>query len=251
MLKLHKITKSFPLVFEPILKDISLELKEGDFAVLIGSNGSGKTTLFKTISGEYLPDIGQILLDNCDITRLPTYKRAKLISSVSQDVTKGTIQEMSVLENMALSHMRDKKSSFKSYKKLLPLLKEEIISLKLGFEKYLDTPLAALSGGQRQLIATIMAMSSHPALLLLDEHCSALDPKTQETLMAYTNKSILEQNKTALMITHNIKDVLAYGNRLLMLHQGKIVADLDASQKQKLSLNDLLHMFQKEEGFYV
>lgn len=251
MLKLHKITKSFPLVFEPILKDISLELKEGDFAILIGSNGSGKTTLFKTISGEYLPDTGQIFLDNCDITKLPTYKRAKLISSVSQDITKGTIQEMSVLENMALSYMRGKASSFKTYKKILPLLREKITSLKLGLEKYLDTPLAALSGGQRQLIATIMAMSSNPALLLLDEHCSALDPKTQEILMAYTSKTILEQKKTALMITHNVKDVLTYGNRLLMLRQGKIVADLDASQKQKLSLNDLLHMFQKEEGLHV
>lgn len=259
MLRLRSITKSFPFIFDPVLKQMSLDIRKGDFCILLGSNGSGKTTLFKTILGEYKVDSGDIFLNNQNITNLPTYKRAGFISSVAQDVTKGTIQEMSVLENLVLSQMRGKKASYQSYKHFLPLLKEKIASLGLGLERYIDKPLSTLSGGQRQLIATVMATLSHPLLLLLDEHCSALDPKTQDILMSYTNEIITKHHMTAMMITHNLRDALKYGNRLIMLSQGKIVVDMNAIQKQSLSIQDLLDMFQmyektillQEEGHHV
>ena len=247
MLKLQDVTKSFPSVFEPVLKNLSFELESGDFAVLIGSNGSGKTTLLKTISGEYSPDSGHIFLGPQNMTKMPLHRRAKLISSVSQDPNRGTIQEMSVLENLVLAQMRGRRALFKSYGRHTYDIKEKISALGLGLNHALSTPLSALSGGQRQIIATIMATLSNPKILLLDEHSSALDPKTQEVLMNYTDQIIRDHHITALMITHNLRDALKFGNRLIMLNQGHIVLDLKEPQKRLLSLQDLLDMFQNYE----
>lgn len=247
MLKVQSITKSFPTVFEPVLKNISFELEIGDFVVLIGSNGSGKTTLLKTISGEYTPDAGHIILNGRNITKLSGYRRAKLISSVSQDPNKGTVQDMSILENLVLAKMRGNSAKFKSYKRYSQELKEKISALSLGLNHSFDTPLSALSGGQKQMIATIMATLSNPTLLLLDEHSSALDPKSQEILMTYTDQTIRDHRITALMITHNLKDAIKFGNRLIMLNQGHVVLDLKESQKRSLSPQDLLDMFQSYE----
>ncbi len=243
MLQLHRLVKSFPSKVTPILNGIDLTLDRGDFCVVIGSNGSGKSTLLKTLSGEYTVDSGNITLNNKNISSLSIASRARYISSVSQDVTLGTTSELTLLENFCLSGLRGKKATFSKFNRQQDSLEEKIASLGLGLEKYLHTPLIALSGGQRQMIATIMALHSHPQLLLLDEHCSALDPKTQLKVMAYTNEMISEQGMTALMITHHLSDAIRYGNRLIMLADGKIVLDLNADQKQRMTVNELIDLF--------
>jgi putative tryptophan/tyrosine transport system ATP-binding protein len=247
MLQLKDIVKIFPTIDEPVLNGINLELQQGDFCVLIGSNGSGKSTLMKTIAGEYLPTTGTIFLNNQNISTLKVTQRSSYISSVSQDITLGTTGEMTLLENLMLSLMRGKKARLSSYRQGIALLKEKIAALGLGLENYFETPLANLSGGQRQMIATVMATFSEPALLLLDEHCSALDPRMQTKIMEYTSMSIQKQKLTALMITHNLKDAIQYGNRLIMLHQGKIALDLNGEQKAKLTIGTLLNLFQQKE----
>ncbi len=247
MLCLKNISKSFPSVFEPVLKNINLELKTGDFCVVIGSNGSGKSTLIKTVSGEYSSDSGTLFLNNQNITNLSLHKRAKFISSVAQDVSKGVVQEMTLLENLALSQKRGYPATYSFYKRQSEFLREKVASLGLGLENYLHTPLSQLSGGQRQMIATLMATLNSPPLLLLDEHCSALDPKTQSMVMEYTADIINKQNITALMITHHLGDAIRYGNRLLMLHQGAVVLDVQDAQKQTLKISTLLDLFHRYE----
>ncbi len=248
MLKLDNICKSFPSIFRQVLKGINLELNKGDFCILIGSNGSGKSTLIKSISGEYQLDSGSVILNNQDITYLPIHKRSKLISSVTQDITKGTIQEMTLLENLSLSRMRTGGASYNSCNSNMhPLLTHEISSIGLGLEQYMNNYMYTLSGGQRQVIATIMATISNPTLLLLDEHCSALDPKTQVALMQYTNKVITEKSITTLMITHNLSDAICYGNRLIMMHNGELVLDVSGKEKDSLTISQLLSLFHRYE----
>lgn len=247
MLALENISKSF-FMARPALDNISLRLNRRDFCVVIGHNGSGKSTLFKTIGGEITPDKGGISINQQDITQLKIHERAKFISSVLQDTTKGTIPEMTLLENLSLSLLRAKKASFGLFKKEIQPLKEKIASMGLDLEHYLHEPLASLSGGQRQLVAIMMATLAKPELLLLDEHCSALDPKTHAQVMAYTDKMIKEQGLTALMITHNLSDAIEYGNRLIMLSQGKIVLALDATQKKTLTIPKLLDVFHRSQG---
>ncbi|GHU16126.1 ABC transporter [Alphaproteobacteria bacterium] len=234
MLQLNNITKSFSGVFEPVLKGIDFSLEPKDFCVVIGANGSGKSTLLKVISGEHKPDSGKI-------------KRRGLISQVVQDVSRGTIPAMTLLENVALSQMRNKKPKFSFYSRYKKEVMEKIEALNIGLEKYIDQPLGALSGGQRQTIATLMAINSGGQILLLDEHTSALDPKMQVTLMEYTVKSVLEQQLTTMMITHNMEDAIRYGNRLIMLHKGRIVVDMKGKEKAELDAKTLLSLFHKYE----
>ncbi|MBS0287457.1 MAG: ATP-binding cassette domain-containing protein [Proteobacteria bacterium] len=247
MLALQNISKSFSSM-RPALDNISFSLQKGDFCVVIGHNGSGKSTLLKAISGEICADKGNIKLNQQDITHHPIHERAQLISSVLQDTTKGTIGEMTLLENLSLSLMRAKKASFGLFKREYQQLKDKMSALGLNLEQYMHEPLANLSGGQRQLIATIMATLARPQLLLLDEHCSALDPKTHHQVMAYTHKMITEQGLTALMITHHLNDAISYGNRLIMLSQGKIILDLNANEKKGLTVPKLLDAFHQYEG---
>lgn len=235
MLNLKNVEKSFPGNFSPVLKGIDLDLSFGEFCVVIGSNGSGKSTLIRSISGEYTIDSGVINTNN------------KIIASVTQDINKGTIPEMTLLENIVLSKLLAKSASFSFYKDQ----REEVIAivkeLRIGLEDYIDQPLSSLSGGQRQMIATLMAIHAKPDILLLDEHTSALDPKAQNLLIEYTTKSIVNNKITALMITHKLDDAIRYGDRLIMLHQGKIVLDLQGDKKKELTVNKLLDLFHSYE----
>lgn len=245
MLNLHHIRKTFPGNFEPVLKDISLNLKKGEFCVIIGSNGSGKSTLMRSVLGEYTIDSGKIDINNIDVTKK---ERSRFIACVTQDVNQGTIPQMTLLENMVLSQMRNKSDKFgffysKKEKEITAIIKE----IGMGLEQYLNEPLQQLSGGQKQIIATLMAISSKPEILLLDEHTSALDPKMQKLLMQYTTKSIAESKVTTMMVTHKLDDAILYGDRLIMMHQGQIVLDVQADAKRALSVDELLTLFHKYE----
>jgi putative ABC transport system ATP-binding protein len=240
MLTLTSISKTFPGGFKPVLTNINLHLKPNDFCMVIGSNGSGKSTLIKIISGEYASDTGKIIIEDDDLTK---QDRSHVIASVTQDVNQGTIPEMTLLENMTLSLSRTKKTCFSFYHHRANQITQEIKALGIGLEQYLYTPLSHLSGGQRQMVATIMAVTSKPKLLLLDEHTSALDPGTQRMVMTYTAKNIAEQQLTSLMITHNLVDAIHYGNRLIMLHQGQIVFDVSGKEKSNLNVSELLALF--------
>jgi putative ABC transport system ATP-binding protein len=240
MLTLTSISKTFSGGLKPVLTNINLHLDHNDFCMLIGSNGSGKSTLIKIISGESASDTGKILIEDEDLTK---QDRSHAIASVAQDVNQGTISEMTLLENMTLSLSRAKKTNFSFYHRRANQITQEIKALGIGLERYLNTPLTHLSGGQRQMVATIMAVTSKPKLLLLDEHTSALDPAARRMVMAYTTQAIAEQQLTSLMITHHLGDAIQYGNRLIMLHKGQIVFDVSGEEKAHLNVSELLDLF--------
>lgn len=248
MLQVNNIVKSYSTFLPPILQGISLSLAPGDFCVIIGSNGSGKSTLLKALSGESSVDSGHIYIDGHNVTSQSFSERAKAISSVSQNTALGTIGEMTLMENLILSQLRGKKAQFKLIKRQDATLRNKVLDLNPALAAYLDKPLGSLSGGQRQMIATIMATLNDPLLLLLDEHCSALDPKTQKTVMAFTAEIIEKCKTTAIMVTHDLADALHYGNRLIMLQEGKIAVDLNQQAKKMLTLADLYAMFQFCDG---
>jgi putative tryptophan/tyrosine transport system ATP-binding protein len=229
MLKVTNLTKKFPGNFSATLKDVDFELEKGEFTIVIGSNGSGKSTLLKCILGEYDLDSGNISKHN--------------IACVMQDINKGTIPEMTCLENMLLSRMRNKSAALSFYYNKEAEIKHEIAELGLGLESYINKPLSEMSGGQRQIVATMMAITSNPDILLLDEHTSALDPKTQKLLMDYTIRKIEQQKLTTIMVTHRLEEAVRYGNRLVMLHQGKIILDVKGNKKSKLTIDDLFQLF--------
>jgi putative ABC transport system ATP-binding protein len=232
MLQISNVTKSFSGIFEPVLKEVSLSLTEGEFCTVIGANGSGKSTLMKIISGEHFADSGEI-------------RKNGDVAQVVQDVNRGTIPSMTMLENIALSSTKTPRFSF--YKRCKNDVMSKIKSLNIGLEKFIDQPLSILSGGQRQTIATLMALNSGGKILLLDEHTSALDPKMQLLLMDYTAKSAQELGLTTIMITHNMEDAVKYGDRLIMMNQGCIVADIRWCEKSQLKIQSLLEMFHKFE----
>lgn len=234
MIKLTNVTKSFPGIFDPVLNSINLSLDPQDFCILIGANGSGKSTLMKVINGWYLPDSGEVITSG-------------QISQVVQDINQGTISSMTLLENIVLSEMRHNKPKFSFYRRYQDTTISKIKSLGAGLEEYINKPLHTLSGGQRQMIATLMATNSGSQILLLDEHTSALDPQMQSTLIDYTAQSILKQALTAIMITHKMDDAIKYGNRLIMLHKGQIVLDVKGQEKTKLNIQELIALFHKYE----
>lgn len=248
MLQLQNINKSFPQLANPALKNINLKFGAGEYCIILGSNGSGKSTLLKIISGEYKADSGKIILNKKDITKNQMHQRASLISSVAQDITKGTIQDMTLLENMSLSAIRGKKSQLTFFKKNSKIISDRIKSLDLNLEKYLHNKMSSLSGGQRQAIATLMAFHPIPNLLLLDEHTSALDPQSREKIMNFTDNFIKEHNITSLMITHNIHDAAKYGNRLIIMHHGEVAFDIGGEAKNKLTDKDILNTLHKIGG---
>lgn len=244
MLTLINIQKTFPESVSPTLKGINITLSEGEFCIIIGSNGSGKSTLMKSISGEYGIDSGNIKINQIDITLCDRYQ---LIASVTQDTNKGTIPELTLLENMVLSLSRGKAAKLNFYKRKRATVLSIIQTLEMGLEHYIDAPLKSLSGGQRQMISVLMAISSKPQILLLDEHTSALDPKTQRKLMQYTAASVEKHAMTTMMITHKLDDAITYGNRLIMLHQGCIVLDVKNKEKEALTADALLALFHQYE----
>lgn len=232
MIKFSKVTKSFPGLFKPVLNDISFSLNKGDFCILIGANGCGKSTLMKLLSGALAPERGRVTLDGD-------------VAQVVQDTHLGTVPEMTLLENVALSEIKKPELAF--YTRYRQTVFQKLKAIGIGLEEYIDRPVQTLSGGQRQIIATLMAINAQKEILLLDEHTSALDPKMQHLLMLYTAKEIKQRSLTAAMITHKMDDAVHYGNRLIMLHQGKIVLDLDEKQKSALTPQELLAMFHEYE----
>ncbi|MBQ8186503.1 MAG: ATP-binding cassette domain-containing protein, partial [Clostridia bacterium] len=230
--------------------DLSLTLKDGDFVTVIGGNGAGKSTLLNAISGVWKPDCGTITIDGSDITDMPEYKRAKFLGRVFQDPLMGTAAGMMIEENLALANRRGKKRGLRwgitkseraEYVKMLT-------SLDLGLETRLTSKVGLLSGGQRQAVTLLMASLNQPKLLLLDEHTAALDPKTAAKVLEITDRIVNENKLTTVMITHNMKDAIAHGNRLIMMHEGRVIVDVEGEEKKKLTVEDLLGLFSKASG---
>ena len=232
------------------LRGVSLTLEEGDFVTVIGSNGSGKSTLMNCIAGVFYPDKGHILIDGVDVTRMPEHVRAKYIGRVFQDPMTGTAATMSIEENMAIAARRGERRGlgWGITKKERERYKEALKELDLGLEDRLSSKVGLLSGGQRQAITLLMASLKKPKLLLLDEHTAALDPKTAAKVLAISDKIIQEHQLTAMMVTHNMKDAIAHGNRLIMMHEGKIIYDVSGEEKKNLKVADLLAKFEEVSG---
>ncbi len=227
------------------LDGVSYELKQGDFVSVLGTNGAGKSTLLNSIAGTVELDSGNILLDDMDITWMKEYKRAKYIGRLFQDPMKGTAPNMTILENLGLAYSRGKRSTLsKAIKKSdIPYFQKQLAKLQLGLENRLDTKVGLLSGGQRQALTLLMATLVTPKLLLLDEHTAALDPKTADTIMEITNTLIQEEQIPTLMITHNIKQALQYGNKLLIMNEGRIVRELNQEEKKTIRADALLELY--------
>lgn len=249
MLKLTDINKTFnkgTVNEKQVLFDINLTLNDGDFVTVIGGNGAGKSTIQNIITGTYFPDSGKIEINGKDITNLPEYKRAKYIGRVFQDPMLGTASGLWLEENMALAFRRgEKRSLFKwmTDNEKISIFEKELSKLGLGLENRLKTRVKYFSGGQRQAVTLLMATLKKPELLMLDEHTAALDPKTSKLVLDLTNEIVTKGNITTLMVTHNMKDALTYGNRLIMMEQGKIIFDVSGEEKKKLTVDDLLSKF--------
>lgn len=227
------------------LNNISLSIKEGDFISIIGSNGAGKSTLLNSIAGNFFLDSGKILINEKDVTGWPEYKRAKLISRVFQDPLLGTCPSATIEQNMALAKKRGQWRGFSRGVKIKDRegFREKLKMLGLGLENRLKDRVGLLSGGQRQALTMLMATMIRPEVLLLDEHIAALDPKTANQILKLTEEIVGEQKLTTLMITHNMKHAIQFGNRLIMLHQGRIISDVAGKEKKTLTVDDLLQKF--------
>lgn len=253
MLKIENVIKYFDkdTPNERIaLKNISLEINEGDFVTVIGGNGAGKSTLMGVISGAVTPDSGKIFIDDVDVTQIKEHNRAKWLGRVFQDPSKGTAPDMEILENLAMANRRGSKRTLRWW--ITPEeqknYEQKLINLDLGLDKRLHAKVGLLSGGQRQALTLLMATLQKPKLLLLDEHTAALDPKTAFKVMQLTDKVVNENKLTTLMITHNMRDAIKYGNRLIMLSNGEIIYDVGGEEKSKLTVDDLLNRFEISEN---
>lgn len=253
ILKLSNIHKTFQkgTVNENyVLRGLSLNVNKGDFISIIGGNGSGKSTLLNTIAGVFSVDEGTIALGGEEIIHYSEEQRAQKISRVFQDPMMGTAPRMTVAENLAIAMNRGNKRGFKrtlnkeTYAQFINILSD----VGLNLEDKLDSAVGLLSGGQRQVIALIMATIKKPDLLLLDEHIAALDPKATEQVMNLTDKRIKENNITSLMVTHNMKHAIDYGNRLIMMDEGRVVIDVSGEEKEKLTVLELVELFNRESG---
>ncbi|MCI1985357.1 MAG: ATP-binding cassette domain-containing protein [Lactobacillus sp.] len=230
---------------KPLLRDIDLSLAPGDYVCVLGTNGAGKSTLFNAITGDIPLAAGNITLAGHNISHDKPEKRARLIARVFQDPKMGTAPRMSVAENLALASRRGQRLTLGSrqLRQQMPEFARLAAQTGNGLEDALNKPTEQLSGGQRQALSLLMATLKRPELLLLDEHTAALDPKTSESIMAVTDKLVTQEHLTCMMITHHLEDALQYGNRLIILSAGKIVADYDTAAKQKLTAADLLEYF--------
>lgn len=253
MLELQNIRKTFNpgTVNEKVALDgVSFTLHDGDFCTVIGGNGAGKSTTLNAVAGVWPIDSGKILIDGQDISPLPEYKRAVLLGRVFQDPMTGTAATMSILENMALAARRGQHRGLRSMvtKAETEQYHEMLKILDLGLEDRMTAKVGLLSGGQRQALTLLMASIKKPKLLLLDEHTAALDPKTAAKVLETTDKIIKENSLTAMMVTHNMKDAIAHGNRLIMMDAGKVVLDISGEEKAKLTVSDLLARFSAVSG---
>ncbi len=238
--------KATPREFKA-LENINFTISKGDFVTIVGSNGAGKSTLLNLIQGLIDKDSGNIYINGKDILQISQIERAKFISCVFQNPLDGTAPRMTILENLSLAYRRGNRRTLResTKKQEIEIFVKELKKLNLGLEDKLNTPIGFLSGGQRQCISLIMASLNNPKLILLDEHTSALDPKMQNVLMEITDEKIKEKNLTAFMVTHRLTDALKYGNRLLVMHRGKIVFDFKDEEKKKLNVKDLYEIILK------
>ena len=253
MLELKNIYKTFNpgTINEKVaLNGVSLSLNDGDFVTVIGGNGAGKSTLLNAVAGTWFVDEGSILIDENDVTKLPEHKRAVYLGRVFQDPMTGTAATMEIQENLALAKRRGNRRSLRSG--ITKQEREEYVSLLaslgLGLENRLTSKVGLLSGGQRQALTLLMATLKKPKLLLLDEHTAALDPKTAAKVLAITDQIVNRDHLTTLMITHNMRDAILHGNRLIMMSEGKIILDISGEEKKKLTVKDLLEQFEKVSG---
>ena len=253
MLKIKGLSKTFnagTVNAKLALDGVDLTLADGDFVTVIGGNGAGKSTLLNAICGVFRPDDGSIEIDGVDVTDMPDYKRAKYFGRVFQDPMKGTAPDMEIAENLAIAARRGTKRKliWGIAKGERAKYREKLAELDLGLETRLSSKVGLLSGGQRQAVTLLMATLRAPKLLLLDEHTAALDPKTAAKVLEITERLVNESRLTTLMITHNMKDAIRYGNRLIMMNGGRIVVDVSGDEKKNLTVEDLLALFSKASG---
>ncbi len=253
MLEIKNIYKTFnegTINEKKVFEGLSLTLEDGDFVTVIGGNGAGKSTMLNIVAGAYPVDDGEIIIDGADVTKLPEYKRAKFIGRVFQDPRMGTASDMWVEENMSVADSRGHSRGVRwaITGKDRERYREQLKLLDLGLEDRLTTKMGLLSGGQRQAITLLMAAMKKPKILLLDEHTAALDPKTAAKVLEITDKLVKENNLTALMVTHNMRDAIAHGNRIIMMNAGKIVLDIKGEEKKKLTVEALLAKFTEASG---
>lgn len=248
MLKINNISITFNAGTPNEVKaldDVSLEIEEGSFVTILGTNGSGKSTLLNMVAGNFVPDSGNITLDGVNITRMPEHKRARYIGRVFQNPFSGTAPDMSIADNLALASKRGRSRglSWALRSSAMEDFRSKVKKLNMGLEERLDSPIGKLSGGQRQALTLLMATWIKPKLLLLDEHTAALDPKTAAKVIQITEEIIRRDNQTTMMVTHSMQQAVNMGNRIIMMHQGKIMYDFDAAEKKRLKTPDLLALF--------
>ncbi|MBS5132905.1 MAG: ATP-binding cassette domain-containing protein [Lachnospiraceae bacterium] len=253
MLEIQDLHKTFNIgtINEKVALDgVNLQLNEGDFVTIIGGNGAGKSTTLNAIAGTWPVDRGKILIDGKDITRLSEHKRAAYLGRVFQDPMIGTAATMGIEENMAIAARRGERRSLRwgISKAQREAFRKKLAELNLGLEDRMGSKVGLLSGGQRQAITLLMAALKKPKLLLLDEHTAALDPKTAAKVLEISDKIIAENGLTAMMVTHNMKDAIAHGNRLIMMHEGRVIYDVSGEEKKKLHVSDLLAKFEEASG---
>lgn len=232
------------------LAGVDLHLAPGEFVTVIGGNGAGKSTLLNCVSGAYAPTSGEIWIDGQNVTHMPEHRRAKLLGRVFQDPMMGTAGNMWIEENLALALRRGQKRGLRwgITQKEREMFKEQLRRLDLGLEDRLSTKVKLLSGGQRQALTLLMATLQKPKLLLLDEHTAALDPKTARKVLELSEQIIKEHGLTSLMVTHNMRDAIRYGNRLIMMHDGRVAVDVSGEEKKKLTVEALLERFSESAG---
>jgi len=253
MLQIKDVCKTFnagTINEKKALNGLNLHLKPGEFITVIGGNGAGKSTMLNSVAGVYPVDSGSILIDGVDVTHLPEYKRASFIGRVFQDPMMGTAATMQIEENLALALRRGQRRGLRAgiTKQEREDYRERLKILDLGLEDRLTAKVGLLSGGQRQALTLLMATLQKPKLLLLDEHTAALDPKTAAKVLEATQRIVERDNLSTLMITHNMRDAIAYGNRLIMMYNGHIVVDVSGEEKKQLTVNQLLELFSKVSG---
>ncbi len=253
MLKITDLHKTFnpgTVNAKTALDGLNLHLNDGDFVTVIGGNGAGKSTLLNAIAGVWHPDCGTIEIDGVDVTDMPEHRRAAYLGRVFQDPMMGTAPDMEIAENLAIAAKRGIRRKFCwGVRKAMRVEYQKMLAdLELGLEDRLSAKVGLLSGGQRQAVTLLMATLNRPKLLLLDEHTAALDPKTAAKVLELTDRVVNEHHLTTLMITHNMHDAIAHGNRLIMMHEGHIIVDVSGEEKQKLTVEDLLGLFAQASG---